>query len=146
MKVITFVCFSFCLFFSTTLSAQYTPQEQVDKEVIYLQTGFFSGLQYVENGVKYPTGSFYGKLIDKMEVNPNAAQLLKKARRNDLIATGIAIVGVLAFGEAINYADFENVNSGWLFTSVGLAVTSGIFKLKSGNQVNEAVWIYNEGL
>ncbi|MEM1327968.1 MAG: hypothetical protein AAGI23_18560 [Bacteroidota bacterium] len=128
-------------FLAQSSFAQYTPQEEYDRESIFLQTKPFGGAKYVKDGVMKPVGFFANNLVQEMEVSPHAVMLLKKSRRNGVWAgvtgflSGIAFLGVLT-------SDAQNDDLWWLGTAT-LGLTSGLLSTTAQNQLNKSVWIYN---
>lgn len=84
------------------LSAQYAPQEQYDKEAIFLESKPFVGNFYVQDGIRHRMG-FMGKnlLKDELQISPNAIIHFKKCRRNKVIGIGLALLSGAMLGTAL---------------------------------------------
>ncbi len=154
-KIFVFALLHFIIF--TSISGQNTLslKEKYAKESIYLQTGFFSGMQYVKNGVSHHIGFFNSHLKDEMKISKDAFAEYKNFSKNKktgiiLGLTGSAMIigGVLytVYGIKNNKEKSSKIGSIILLTGYIPLLSSSYFFYQSNNNLHKAVWIRNRDL
>ena len=145
---------------STNFWAQNTSVEAYDREGIYLRTEFWRGPVFVKDGAIKPVGFLYKNLRPEFEKTPSVMPMFKKAQRNEKISFAVGILGlagatagaIMAFksvdnqGYLINERQYRQGINLWLGSILFSAAINIPLKIKSRQQIDDAIWLRNRAL
>ena len=109
--------------------------DNYDRYTIYLKKKGFE-----KNGQRIPYGTFKKNLKKELTASPLALEEYKRSCTNAWVATGCTIAATVLTLSGIQRIGFKKETT---YSGVGLNLLAIPFKIKSQNQLNRAVWLYN---
>ena len=109
--------------------------DNYDRYTIYLKKKGFE-----KNGQRIPYGAFKKNLKKELTASPLALQEYKRSRTNLWVAIGSSVVSA-AF--VFSSARSDNYRKELNYVGLSFNLLSIPFKIKSQNQLNRAIWLYN---
>ncbi len=134
IALIIFGSFSCLSYTQNSLTTNHLVQ-QYDQNTIYLKKKGFE-----KAGQRIPYGTFKKNLKKELTAFPMALQEYKRSRKNLWVAIGSSVVSA-AF--VFSSARSDNYRKELNYTGLSFNLLSIPFKIKSQNQLNRAVWLYN---
>lgn len=106
-----------------------------DRNTIYLKKGGFE-----KGGKTIRYGTFKKNLKQELSASPMAYAEFKRSRNNNLVVVGCTLASAIL---AVSGTQRVFVKKELNYSGLGFNLLSIPFKIKSKNQMNHAIWLYN---
>ena len=106
-----------------------------DRTTIYLKKGGFE-----KDGKTIRYGTFKKNLKQELSASPMAYAEFKRSRNNNLVVVGCTLASAIL---TVSGTQRVFVKKELNYSGLGFNLLSIPFKIKSKNQLNRAIWLYN---
>ena len=136
------LCFSFV--FASTAQVRSTRDSIIqayEQRSIMLQN-----YSYIINGERKRYGFFNSKIGEELKSSPMAFKEFQESQKSMWVGVGLIALGtLLSYGGIVMYRNDKNSSQwkGFYFSGLGSLFLSIFYSLKSKNQLNRSIWLYN---